>query len=233
MPSRSQWAYHRSGSILACLRSTVKPSVLHRLDVVHHRRVAGRGEQPVGPVALVEHADVGVGLAVEQQPRVAVRRPRPTPKERRPAYDVTRSSPSASPRRRTGGGPRGDHGCTTSGSGTGSPGTPDRDVGLDRRRPLRDHAHARRCAGTPVAGRVDGDLERAVGEVRHQHQPRRRTPRGRRSSQTVCQMPDWAVYQIVPRSSRCLPRACGAVSERSRTRTPRGRARPRSPRARR
>ena len=26
MPIRSQWAYHRSGSILRCLRSIVKPS---------------------------------------------------------------------------------------------------------------------------------------------------------------------------------------------------------------
>ena len=33
--------------------------------------------------------------------------------------------------------------------------------------------------------------------------------RGTGSSHTVCQMPDWAVYQMVPRSSRCLPRAWG------------------------
>ena len=33
---------------------------LHRLDVVHHRRVRRRGHQPVRPVALVEHADVQV-----------------------------------------------------------------------------------------------------------------------------------------------------------------------------
>ena len=44
---------------------------------------------------------------------------------------------------------------------------------------------------------------------------------GTASSQTVCQMPDWAVYQISPRSSRCFPRAWNEVSDRSRTRTSR------------
>ena len=42
----------------------------HRLDVVDHRCVAGRGHQPVGPVALVEHADVRERLVVEEQPPV-------------------------------------------------------------------------------------------------------------------------------------------------------------------
>ena len=67
---------------------------LHRLDVVDHRLVAGRGEQAVGPVALVEHADVGDRLAVERAAGRGRRGRRLVPKERRAAYDVTRSSPS-------------------------------------------------------------------------------------------------------------------------------------------
>ena len=43
--------------------------------------------------------------------------------------------------------------------------------------------------------------------------------RGTDSSQTVCQMPDCAVYQIPPRSSFCLPRLWYPVSLMSRTRT--------------
>ena len=42
---------------------------------------------------------------------------------------------------------------------------------------------------------------------------------GTASSQTVCQMPDWAVYQMPPRTSRCLPLLGPQLLERSRTRT--------------
>ena len=65
---------------------------LHRLDVVDHRLVAGRGDQPVGPVPLVEHADVRDGSPLSSS-RALPCSSRPTPNERSAAYDVTRSSP--------------------------------------------------------------------------------------------------------------------------------------------
>ena len=104
------------------------------------------------------------------------------------------------PRRRTGAGPRASRGARRC----------DRDPASatrDRRRrsvpaPTR---HRRR---RPRAG-VHGHLDAAVRQVRHEGQRRRRTAAGTASSQTVCQIPDCAVYQMPPRCSRCLPARAG------------------------
>ena len=49
----------------------------------------------------------------------------------------------------------------------------------------------------------------------------RRCTAGTLSAHTVCQIPDWAVYQMPPRRSRCLPRAWWPVSLSSWTATTR------------
>ena len=210
IPSRSQWWYHRSGSIFTCLRSTVKPrSAIVSMSWTIAASL-GRGEQAVGPVALVEHADVRERLAVEQQPALA---------HAERAHRGVRRDPVLAHR----------DGDVVEVRVLGCPGSwvPDRETGRDPDRTVVVVPASSTVAWSRLRS-TDGALDRREATTvtsssavsRWGTSTRRSTySRGTGSSQTVCQMPDWAVYQILPRSRRCLPRACTPVSERSRTRT--------------
>ena len=220
-----------------CLRSIVKPEVASwwrcRGPGPSSR---GRGVAAVRPVPLVEDAGMEVRLAVEQQAWDAHGQSGPTPERPHPrvaAHDV---------------GPGGDLEVVQErvlrGPAPGSrQGQRERLARLTRTRARprsRRTDHDLDAAGRPVgvASPAEAGVTRCTdhpeglvprvprrrSEVRDDLQPVIQCA-GTASIHTVCQIPDWGVYQMPPRSSRCLPR--------DRCRCPRGRGRRRAARSRR
>ena len=138
---------------------------LHRLDVVDHRRVARWCEQPVGPVALVEDADVHDRLAVEQQPGPAVR-VGAHPERAQPGvggHPVLAEGHLEVVEVRVVGGPRPHLGERDQ---HGLPGH-----GRPRPTTVEPVETTSAAASRPNPGRDHRHLERADVQVRHDHQP--------------------------------------------------------------